>query len=82
MYEDEFDLNENEHVGRTHFYTVCHGFTRRLILTQQQIRQLRSGLLRKVVRKFYTINKIFIVLPKNIWPVIMLWKKANKLYLK
>ena len=33
-YENEFDLNENEHVGGTHFHTKV--FARRLVLTQRQ----------------------------------------------
>ena len=39
--ENEFDLNENEHVGRIHFHR--NGFARRLVLTQRQ----------KTTRKWY-----------------------------
>ena len=34
IYEDEFDLHENEPVGGTHFH--MNGFARRPVLTQRQ----------------------------------------------
>jgi len=34
LYENEFDLHENEHVCGTHFH--MYGFERRLLLTQTQ----------------------------------------------
>ena len=33
-HENEFDLHENGHAGKTHF--LMNGFARRLVLTQRQ----------------------------------------------
>ena len=40
--ENEFDMHENEHVGKTHFH--MNGFAPRLVLKQRQ-RELGIGLL-------------------------------------
>lgn len=66
-YDNEFDLQENEFVGGTHFHK--NRWTRRLILTQGQIRQLGNGLhllmWRKLVYFFRPLELPIPLLPES-----------------